>query len=705
MKKIENAWRLLAPLCTAAILAACGGGGGDGGSDSEVKTEVPVVASEVPNELARSELSADAAGTTAIAVSDGPLKGTSIELPVGAIIEDAQLQVGYEDALPGPLRQQALDAGATQVSKVIVLKMAQGKDDTFNQPVTVTMPYDKTVAGDQPPAVFYWDEQAKRYQTVSVIGVDRSAGTVSFRTSHFSRFVALVLLTLGIEPEVDTGFKFGTDSILHQNFGSYQFGGHCAAYASLSTYYFRNPGAKALYAFAQEGADEQPADDEITRSALAMTYGVIASKWAGVAGSIVIPSAVDTGRLMLQSMIVTGQPLHLVLHSNNATDGGHSVTVHGYDATAKAFRIYDSNFPKNEVTFPWAFASGFGIYSRAASYPAKMFDYVGYASDDTFAAPAQFATIVNDWKSGKLADYFKNLQITNPKDSVTTVLDVKSGLGVEIPYEDGKSVQGQFLRPAGSSKPVYLHVYKDGVKQGDGQAIGADGKFSVTFPVKLENKVDVMLLVTEHPKSLTTGFSAFGKFTVKAEGKNFFKNFGFETGDLSNWIADTTRLGAVFTPTKATVVGTGFDSIATDLPLSVFGNYAVRVNDEDNNYHITLLSQRATVPTTGNPQLRFQWAAVLEDPQHSPADQPYVDVVVRNVTKASELYRRRFYTNDPGFTGWKDYQGGSWKAIPWQTVVVTGLTSSAGDEVELAITGADCGLGGHGGYVYLDGEE
>jgi hypothetical protein len=681
-------------------MAACGG------SDEE-SSVTPVQTSEVANEVTRGEVTANAAAASTIKVADGnsALKGATIELPVGAVIEDGQIQIGYEDALPGSPRQQALDAGATQVSKVLILKMANGKDATFNRPVTVTIPYDIKVAGDLPPAVFYWDEDAKRYQAVSVIKVDRVTATVSFRTSHFSKFVALVLLKLGIEPEVDTGFRLETDSILHQNFGSYQYGGHCAAFASLSTYYFRNSGSLPLYGFAQEGTPEQPADDETTRSALALTYGVIASKWAAVAGSIVIPAATDTGRLILQSMIVTGQPLHLVMHSNNATDGGHSVTVFGYDATAKAFRIYDSNFPKSAVTFPWSFANGFGSYSRAASYPAKMFDYIGYASDDTFAAPAQFSKILTDWKSGKIGDYFNNLKVTNPKDSISTALDVKTALTVEIPYEDGKSVSGIFTRPATSTKPVFLHVYKDGVSQGDGQPLAADGTFSIAFPTKLENKVDVMLLVTEHAKSLTTGFTAFGKFSVKAAGKNFFANFGFETGDLTGWSAQTTRRGAVFLPTKATVVGTGFDSIATDLPLSVFGKNALRVNDEDNGYHITYVSQRAIVPANGNPQLRFQWAAVLEDPQHSPEDQPYVEVVVRNVSKGTDLYRRRFYTNDPNFNGWKDYQGGDWKAIPWQAVVVTGLSASAGDEIELAITGADCGLGGHGGYVYLDGEE
>ncbi len=703
LKRSSGRVRAFAALAFFLVLSACGGNG----DDSPVAASTQTVASEVPNEQSRFDVLANATDPVVLKVaSELPgMKGTTIELPTGAVIEDAMVQVGYEDALPAPLSAEALAAGATQVSKVLVLKVASGKDNTFNQPVLVTIPYDTTLADGMPPAVFFFDEQAQRYQAVSVVKVDREAGTVSFRTSHFSKFVALVLLKLGIEPEVATGFQLGTDSILHQNFGSYQYGGHCAAFASLSSYYFRNQGASRLYGFAQEGDDEQPADDEITRSALAMTYGVIAGKWASVAGSIVVPAAADTGLLMMQSMIVTGQPLHLVMHSGNANAGGHSVTVFGYDAATKAFRVYDSNFPKSAVSFPWTLSKGFGAYSRAASYPATMFDNIGYATDDTFAAPGQFAQILNDWKSGKLADYFKTLRVTNPKDSVTTVLDARSELQVDVAYADGQTVQGQFTRPAGSTKPVFLHLYIDGVKQGDGVPLPADGSFTVTFPKKLENKADVMLLVTEHVKSLTTGFSGFGRFSVKPEGKNFFVNFGFETGDLTGWSAQTTQGGTVFSPTKATVVGQGFDSIATDLPLSVFGGHAVRVNDEDNNYHITYVKQRATVPVSGNPQLRFQWAAVLEDPQHDPADQPYVEVVVRNITKGTELYRKRFYTNDPNFTGWKDYQGGNWKAIPWQAVVVTGLSDSAGDEIELSVVGADCALGGHGGYVYLDGEE
>ena len=46
--------------------------------------------------------------------------------------------------------------------------------------------------------------------------------------------MALVVKALGLSlPDVDTGFRLGVDSILHQNFGSYLFGGHCAAFASI----------------------------------------------------------------------------------------------------------------------------------------------------------------------------------------------------------------------------------------------------------------------------------------------------------------------------------------------------------------------------------------------------------------------------------------------------------------------------------------
>ncbi|TDM05408.1 MAG: hypothetical protein C4K60_11515 [Ideonella sp. MAG2] len=63
-----------------------------------------------------------------------------------------------------------------------------------------------------------------------------------------------------------------------------------------------------------------------------------------------------------------------------------------------------------------------------------------------------------------------------------------------------------------------------------------------------------------------------------------------------------------------------------------------------------------------------------------------------------------YYTNDPTYTGWKPYQSGSWKAIPWQLVDLP-VANHAGDTLVITVEAADCALGGHGGYVYLDAEE
>ncbi|MDQ5984575.1 MAG: hypothetical protein CSYNP_00270 [Syntrophus sp. SKADARSKE-3] len=45
----------------------------------------------------------------------------------------------------------------------------------------------------------------------------------------------------------------------------------------------------------------------------------------------------------------------------------------------------------------------------------------------------------------------------------------------------------------------------------------------------------------------------------------------------------------------------------------------------------------ATVPNVTNPQLKFYWTVILEDPQHEPEYQPYVDVLVTDLTTGTTL--------------------------------------------------------------------
>ena len=110
------------------------------------------------------------------------------------------------------------------------------------------------------------------------------------------------------------------------------------------------------------------------------------------------------------------------------------------------------------------------------------------------------------------------------------------------------------------------------------------------------------------------------------------------------------------------------------------------------------------MPTSKNPVVRFYWAAVLEDPQHPAEAQPYVDVSVVNQSKGMTLYKKRFYANDPSYSGWVSYDGGNWKGIPWQLAEINVL-KYVGDTLILKVEAADCAYSGHGGYAYLDAEE
>jgi hypothetical protein len=698
MERLVRRMRAGLVICFAVTMAACGG------NSDEPKLE----ASEVPNEVARGTVTVPEGGSIVVPASAAGLVGAKIEFPPHAAREDLAVQVGFEDALPAPMRAEALDSDTIPVSRTIVLKAAGGGSSEFNRLVTVTMPYDAVAARGLPPAVLFWDAARARYRPAAVVAVDRDKGTVSFRTSHFSRYVAAVVRKLGAGvPDVDTGFRVGKDSVLHSNFSTYAYGGLCAAFASLPTYYFSLGRPTGLFSFAQQGTPDQPNDDELTRSAMNIVYAIIAENWgdAIVANRLNIGSAADMGLLIWQSMLITGEPVHMVMSDQFGLEAiGHSVVVYAYDAESGQFKIYDSNFPTEEVSFGWNLLTGFGLYSKGLAYLPNLFTHLGYATDNTFGAPDRFHALLADWESGQLQSQFANLEITDATGTPRPLL-YGSKVVTSLPEADASFVRGRFIHPAGSTGPFYLHVFHDGVKLGtEGSLIDDSGQFELQFPEPLQQKVEVMLAVSKSPRSMTSRFAAFGLFTAEPSNRGFLTNLGFETGDLSGWQAVSRLLntGADFAPPKAEVVFSGTDPIATDLSTTASGNWALRINDHGPGYHATTVTQRAVVPAAGRPQIRFRWAAVLEDPRHTPEDQPYVEVSVRNVSRGVDLYRQRFYTDDPLFSGWTSYRNGQWKAIPWQTVVVSGLSQYSGDEVELRIEGADCGRGAHGGTVYLD---
>lgn len=201
-----------------------------------------------------------------------------------------------------------------------------------------------------------------------------------------------------------------------------------------------------------------------------------------------------------------------------------------------------------------------------------------------------------------------------------------------------------------------------------------------------------------------------------------FSNGGFEQNSYAGWtLGGGINPGLGGTPPfdstnvqiagsgagPASVVIAGSDPRAPGIVLPRVGTYTAKINDEATGARLTRLSQIDTVttadvdPADGKPHIRFAFAPVMDDPGHTPQQQPYFYVGVRKVSDGSVLYEQFAYSGQPGVNF---QQGsGSWKFLPFQNVDIPLPANAVGMQVELVVIAADCSLGGHGGYVYVDG--
>lgn len=202
-----------------------------------------------------------------------------------------------------------------------------------------------------------------------------------------------------------------------------------------------------------------------------------------------------------------------------------------------------------------------------------------------------------------------------------------------------------------------------------------------------------------------------------------FVNGGFEQNGFQGWTlgggsnpglagtppftGDSIRINGS-TPGPASVVGVGSsDPRAPQIALPRLGNHTAKINDEATGAQVTTLRQSDVLTTAdidpgdGLPHVRFAFAPVLEDPSHLPQQQPYFYVAVRNTADNSVLFEQFAYSGQPGVQFRNDV--GNWRYLPFQDVDAVLPASALGQTIELTAIAADCSLGAHGGYVYLDG--
>jgi hypothetical protein len=221
-----------------------------------------------------------------------------------------------------------------------------------------------------------------------------------------------------------------------------------------------------------------------------------------------------------------------------------------------------------------------------------------------------------------------------------------------------------------------------------------------------------------------------------------FNNGGFETGDLTGWTVDYGKRNAgsetvnwaLAYPSSGNPAGViGPDGkVATaarsdngNLPvgqtttiLPYVGSYMALLNDSNGNFHATRISQQSSAITAqniiDNTKIYVDWGVALTEPfnaaDHSPNNFPFFEI---DIYKNGSTLMNTFHINSDqaaGAPGWYKIGASSYSTggLIWYTdgqfvYDLVGGGFAAGDQITVDMFVADCGLGGHGAYAFLDG--
>jgi hypothetical protein len=208
---------------------------------------------------------------------------------------------------------------------------------------------------------------------------------------------------------------------------------------------------------------------------------------------------------------------------------------------------------------------------------------------------------------------------------------------------------------------------------------------------------------------------------VRAE---LFINGGFETGDFTGWTIDHGERLSSGNNINWSLTGWDpfptegiWDSSTTSTPAGevmnididpYLGNYMARINDSYGGYHATMLTQTGNIGPDDE-TLYVNWGAVLIEPTNlnHGDDSPFFSIEVKVNGNSEESFYA--VSSDGGFTnigtvpppGVASNTGDMmYKYDTWSF----DLTSyNVGDSVTITMIVADCGLGGHGSFAFLDG--
>jgi gliding motility-associated-like protein len=197
-------------------------------------------------------------------------------------------------------------------------------------------------------------------------------------------------------------------------------------------------------------------------------------------------------------------------------------------------------------------------------------------------------------------------------------------------------------------------------------------------------------------------------------------NIDFEAGDFSNWQCYTGSVRSINGQNSMTLLPSepiaGRHEIipASNMAKDQYGGFpmhcpyggkfSVKLGNNSSGGEAEALSYTFQVPASVDTfTFTYFYAVVFEDPQHTAYDQPRFFVTAYDVLTGSLIncasYDYIATSNLPGFTPSTSYSGVLYKNWSPVSIQFAGLANRM---VRLEFRTADCTLGGHFGYAYVD---
>lgn len=198
------------------------------------------------------------------------------------------------------------------------------------------------------------------------------------------------------------------------------------------------------------------------------------------------------------------------------------------------------------------------------------------------------------------------------------------------------------------------------------------------------------------------------------------ENIGFENGNFQNWkiyagsIAIENNKNVVTMNELAKPISNRISIINNKKLIDPYGgfpvvapsggNFSVKLGNNVTGAQIDGISYQLTVPAD-RPEftLTYQYAVVLEDPDHEPFEQPRFIARIKDMEKNEYIPCASFEyvatSSLPGFKKSTEYESVIYK--DWSPVTIN-LSGYQGKQLLIEFISTDCSRGQHFGYAYVD---